>query len=46
MSAWIGLTPAHFGTGGKNTNVVTKVVKYHIELTYVNFYRLLQKNVK
>jgi len=23
MSAWIGLTPAHFGTGGKNTNVDT-----------------------
>ena len=23
MSAWIGLTPAHFGTGGKNTNVNT-----------------------
>lgn len=23
MSAWIGLTPAHFGTGGKNTNVST-----------------------
>ncbi|WP_246540016.1 transposase [sulfur-oxidizing endosymbiont of Gigantopelta aegis] len=21
ISAWIGLTPAHFGTGGKNTNV-------------------------
>jgi len=21
MSAWLGLTPAHFGTGGKNTNV-------------------------
>ena len=21
MSAWIGLTPAHFGTGGKNTNI-------------------------
>ncbi len=23
MSAWVGLTPAHFGTGGKNTNVDT-----------------------
>jgi transposase len=23
MSAWLGLTPAHFGTGGKNTNVDT-----------------------
>ncbi len=23
MSSWIGLTPAHFGTGGKNTNVDT-----------------------
>ncbi len=23
MSAWEGLTPAHFGTGGKNTNVDT-----------------------
>ena len=23
MSAWVGLTPAHFGTGGKNTNVNT-----------------------
>jgi len=23
MSAWIGLTPAHFGTGGKNTNMDT-----------------------
>jgi len=23
MSAWIGLTPAHFGTGGKNTTVDT-----------------------
>jgi len=23
MSAWIGLTPAHFGTGGKNTNIGT-----------------------
>jgi len=24
MSAWIGLTPAHFGTGGKNTNMDTR----------------------
>lgn len=25
MSAWVGLTPAHFGTGGKNTNAnITK----------------------
>ena len=23
MSAWLGLTPAHFGTGGQNTNVDT-----------------------
>jgi len=23
MSAWVGLTPAHFGSGGKNTNVDT-----------------------
>ena len=23
MSAWLGLTPAHFGTGGKNINVNT-----------------------
>ncbi len=26
MSAWIGLTPAHFGTGGKNTNVDTRKI--------------------
>ena len=23
MSAWMGLTPAHFGTGGQNTNIST-----------------------
>lgn len=37
MSAWLGLTPAHFGTGGKNTNAnMTKRGDYYLRTLLIH----------